>query len=148
VEAFGHTSSPSRLVAKLLYGTGLRFVLCKGSLTRGAFGGADQILQQPNFSAQLSEALTRAGYDTRMGSKLLNHTNAKTIMIEGGYGDAYGHMGKTPEHLYLGPLPSGRDITPERWATHRCSASSSTAGACERKLASSCLPSRVKIDSG
>ena len=33
----------------------------------GVFGGADQMLQQPNFSAQLSEALTRAGYDIRMG---------------------------------------------------------------------------------
>lgn len=67
MEAFGHTSSPYGLVAKLLYGTGLRLVLCKGSLARGVFGGADQMLQQPNFSAQLSEALTRAGYDIRMG---------------------------------------------------------------------------------
>lgn len=35
MEAFGHTSSPYGLVAKLLYGTGLRLVLCKGSLARG-----------------------------------------------------------------------------------------------------------------
>jgi len=56
------------LGGQVLYGTGLRLVLCKGSLARGrVFGGADQMLQQPNFSAQLSEALTRAEYDIRMG---------------------------------------------------------------------------------
>src|SRR5262245_48979701 len=33
----------------------------------GAVRGADQMLQQANFSAQLSEALTRAGYEIRMG---------------------------------------------------------------------------------
>lgn len=68
MEAFGHTSSPYGLVAKLLLRHWSATCAMQGVVSQGGvFGGADQMLQQPNFSAQLSEALTRAGYDIRMG---------------------------------------------------------------------------------